>query len=208
MNSLDLIKNLREKTGASLQACKKALDETNGDEQAAIDLLRKKGEAKMAERADRMTNEGVISIAIEGGKGLILALGCETDFVAKSPDFVQAAETLAKTFLKEGTDYDASGLIQDLNLKMGEKVDIAGVKMLEGDHLGSYVHSNQKMGGLVALQGGDEALAKDLAMHVVAMNPWTTGPDEVNAEKLEKKKQSGKKRLPKKENRPKSLKKS
>lgn len=189
MTSLDLIKTLREKTGASLQACKKALDETQGDEQAAIDLLRKKGEAKMADRADRMTTEGVVAVATDSQQGVILALGCETDFVAKSPDFVQAAQTLAETLLKNGDDHDTSTMIQDLNLKMGEKVAIAGLRRLEGDHLGTYIHSNQKMGGLVALKGGTEELAKDVAMHVVAMNPWTTTPQETDETKLAKEKE-------------------
>ncbi|MDP2624880.1 MAG: translation elongation factor Ts, partial [Candidatus Peregrinibacteria bacterium] len=132
MTSIELIKALREKTGASLQACKKALEEANGDETLAIETLRKKGEAKAASRSDRSTSEGVIATAIKNGKGVIISLGCETDFVAKNSDFVTEAQTLANTFLEEGEGYDANEKIQALNLKMGEKVELVAVKIFEG----------------------------------------------------------------------------
>lgn len=185
MTSLENIKILREKTGASLQACKKAIEEANGDETKAIEILRKKGEAKMADRADRMTSQGVVAVVMEGNAGLVLTLGCETDFVAKSPDFVKAAEALAREYLKNET-YDANTMIQELNLKMGEKIEVVGKEKLQGQQLGAYTHSNQRIGALIALDGGDEAIAKDLAMHIAAMHPWATRPEDIDSGKIEK----------------------
>lgn len=186
--SLDLIKALRGKTGASLQACRVALDEAEDDEIKAIDILRKKGETKMADRTNRSTSEGVVASAIEGNQGVLIQLACETDFVAKNPDFVKAAQTIAEKFLQEGDAYDATPLIQELNLKMGEKVEWIRKEKLEGNVLGAYIHSNQKMGALVALEGDSDTakLAKDLAMHVAAMNPWAIHPEEIDENILTK----------------------
>lgn len=181
MTSLEDIKTLREKTGASLQACKKALEESNGDETAAIEILRKNGESKMASRSERDTSEGVIATAMHDNKGVIVKLACETDFVAKNPDFVQAAQAFAKAFLDQGASYDASTELSALNLKMGEKVELAEVKHFEGATLGAYIHSNQKLGAMVALEGGSEEMARDIAMHITAMNPLVLSPDEIDS---------------------------
>ena len=186
MTSLENIKTLREKTGASLQACKKALDETNGDETAAIEMLRKKGEAKAASRCDRSTNEGVVATAIQNGKAVILYLNCETDFVAKSPDFVAASEQLAQDFLSNGENYDANAFLSELGLKMGEKIDLGEMKFLEAPILSSYIHSNRKVGTLIGLEGGDEEIARDIAMHATAMNPLVLSPDEINEDSVAK----------------------
>jgi elongation factor Ts len=184
--SLETIKMLRERTGASLQACKKALDESNGDQEKAIEILRKKGESKAASRGDRETNEGVVAIAVEGNKAAILKLNCETDFVAKNPDFVEAADKLAKEYLANGEGHDASSFLNDFGLKMGEKLEIGEIKILEAPTFGNYIHSNLKMGTLVALEGGDDEMARDIAMHVTAMNPSVLSPDEVNEEVVAK----------------------
>lgn len=185
MNDLTVLKALREKTGASLQACKNALSETGGDEAAALDVLRKKGEAKTADRLERDTREGVVASAVGVGKGVIVKLLCETDFVAKNDDFVQAAETIAQHYLNEGASYDPSSIIQELNLKMGEKVAIGEARFLEAAVLDSYIHSNRKVGSLVGLAGGSSELARDLAMHVTAMNPMVLSPEEVSKETLD-----------------------
>jgi len=184
--SLETIKALRESTGASLQACKKALEEAGGDQTAAVEILRKKGEAKAASRADRETNEGVITIATGNGKGVIIQLGCETDFVAKNPDFVTAADQLAQEFLTNGADHDATSYLSDLGLKMGEKVEILKIQFMEAPVLGDYIHSNRKIGSLIALNGSDEETARDIAMHITAMSPLVISPDEVNDDMVAK----------------------
>ncbi len=185
MTSLENIKTLREKTGASLQACKKALEESNGDETAAIDYLRKVGETKAASRSERDTAEGVVATAI-GDQAVIVKLGCETDFVAKNPDFVSGAEELAKAFLENGKDFDASEIVNGIGLKMGEKVDLTEVQVFESGTFGNYVHSNKKVGAIVALEGGTGEIARDIAMHVTAMDPSVTSPEEVAEEMVAK----------------------
>jgi elongation factor Ts len=180
MTSLENIKSLREKTGASLQACKKAIDECNGDIDLAIEHLRKVGEAKAAKRSDRDTTEGVVSSAVEGKNAVIIHIGCETDFVAKNPDFVTAADELTKKYLAEGKDYDSTEYLNELGLRMGEKVQISNIQFLEGNTIGNYVHSNRKLGSIVVLESGDEAMARDIAMHISAMNPLVTSPDEID----------------------------
>lgn len=195
MISIDLIKQLRERTGASLQACKKALEETNGDENAAIEILRKKGEAKAATRGDRDTREGTVAMAVQGTKAVMLQLACETDFVAKSPDFVGAAEQLANDYLKQGESFDPSALLNDLGLKIGEKITLGAVKFLEAPVLGDYIHSNRKIGTLVALDSGTYELAKDIAMHVAAMNPLVLSPDEVSEDLISKEREIWKEQL-------------
>ncbi len=195
MTSLDLIKQLRERTGASLQACKKALEDANDDETQAIEILRKKGEAKAAGRGDRETHEGTIAIAHSGTKAVMVHLACETDFVAKSPDFIAAAEKLANDYLKQGESLDPAQLLNDLGLKMGEKITLGAVKWLEAPVIGDYIHSNRKLGTLVALDGGSAELAKDIAMHVAAMNPLVLSPDEVSNDLIAKERDIWKEQL-------------
>ena len=186
MTSLENIKMLREKTGASLQACKKALEEVNGDETAAIEHLRKIGETKAAKRSDRDTTQGVVATATNDNQAVILKLGCETDFVAKNPDFVSAAEKLAQDFLSNGKDFDATDIVNEIGLKIGEKVDLVEIKFLENGTFGNYVHSNKKVGAIIALDGSTPELARDIAMHVTAMNPLVISPDEVPEEAVKK----------------------
>lgn len=186
MSSLEVIKSLRERTGASLQACKKALDETNGNEETAIEILRKSGEAKAASRSDRETNEGVISTAIEGEKAVILKLNCETDFVAKNPEFIEAAEKIAIDYLSQGESHDPSSYLNELGLKMGEKISMGDVKFLEAPTIGDYIHSNRKLGALIAMEGGSVEMARDIAMHTTAMNPRVLSPEEVSETLIEK----------------------
>ncbi len=186
MTSLEDIKTLREKTGASLQACKKALEENNGDQTAAIEHLRKIGEAKAAKRSDRDTSNGVIATAIGESLAVILKLGCETDFVAKNPDFIEAAEKLANEYLENGKEHNGSTTANEIGLKMGEKIDLSEVVFLENATFGTYVHSNRKVGTLVALEGGTADMAKDIAMHATAMNPLVVSPDEVDTSAVDK----------------------
>lgn len=189
--TLEQIKSLREKTGVSTMACKKALEEAGGDEQAAIELLRKKGEAKAAERSDRSTSNGVVAVAESGNKAAIVALGCETDFVAKNEDFIKAAQDIAQKLLQEGEDADLTQEISALTIQLGEKIEVKDKKVVEGDHIGFYVHSNNKIGALIKLSGdGDGAeVGKEIAMHIAAMNPANVSPDDVAEEIVAKEKE-------------------
>ena len=172
-----------------MSSCKSALEEANGDEALAIDILRKKGEAKAAERSDRNTSQGVVAIVEKDGKAAMLALACETDFVAKNADFVKKAEELAERLLNEGEDTDLSAEIADLNITMGEKVEIKNRKVLSGVKFGSYKHSNNRIGVLVSVSGGSDELSKDLAMHVAAMSPKTLSPEEIGEDLVAKEKE-------------------
>ena len=183
--SLELIKELRSITGVSITACKKALDEANGDMDKAIELLRKRGEAKAADRADRNTDEGVVAVAVKSGKGVLIKLASETDFVAKNQDFVDAAGDFANKILNDN-GIDLSAEVSDLSLKMGEKIELKSPVFVEGQTLGSYVHSNNKIAAVVALNGGTEEVARNIAMHATAMKPKNLSPDEVSAELIAK----------------------
>lgn len=187
--SLDQIKKLRERTGISMTTCKNALEEALGDEEKAIEILRKKGETKAAERADRATSNGVVSIVQKDNKAAMIALACETDFVAKNADFIQKAQDLATKLLNEGEDADLSKEIADMNLQLGEKVELKSRKVLEGAKLGSYTHLNNRIGVLISTSGGEDELLRDLAMHIAAMNPKTISPDEIGADLIEKEKE-------------------
>ena len=180
MSSLEVIKALRERTGASLQACKKALEESNHHEETAIEILRKKGESKATDRSKRETHECVVAVAIKGSNGVILKLSCETDFVAKSPDFIAAADALARDYLEKGESYNASQTLNDLGLKMGEKIEVPSITFMDAPILGDYIHSNRKLGALIGLEGGNADMARDIAMHTTAMNPRVLSPEEVD----------------------------
>ncbi len=189
--SLDQIKELREMTGVSMMACKKALEEVDGDIEKAIDLLRKKGEAKAVDRAARETNQGVVSIKIEGGKASMVKLLSETDFVSRGEDFVSLADSLAEKLFNGEISEDERDVpeVKDAVLKMGENIQIGDAKLVEGETLGEYVHSNKKIGVVVSLNGGSEDLAKDIAMHAAATNPQCMSPEDVSEELLEREKE-------------------
>jgi len=186
--TLDQIKSLREKTGVSTMACKKALEEAGGDEEKAIEALRKKGEAKAAERSDRSTANGVVAVVESEGKAAMLTLACETDFVAKNEDFIKAAKDLAQKLLDGGADADLNNEISELNASLGEKIEVKDKSLVEGDHIASYVHSNNKIGVLLKLSGKAEQ-GREVAMHIAAMNPANISPDDVADEIVEKEKE-------------------
>jgi len=187
--SLDKIKELRELTGVSMMACKKVLEENDGEMEKSIDDLRKKGEAKAVDRADRETNQGVISYKAEGNKVSIVKLLSETDFVSRSDDFVALANLLAeKAFAGEIKAGDEVSEVKDAVLKMGENISIGGLEVLEGDVLGVYIHSNQRIGVVVSLKGGTEELAKDIAMHTAATSPQCLSPDDIDNALVEREK--------------------
>ena len=196
--SASQIASLRKRTGVSMMACKKALEESGGDEEAAIELLRKRGEAQAVKRGEREQAEGSVFIANDGSKAAIVLLGCETDFVARGDDFIAAGENLAKIALEQGEDAaksEADSTIPELVNKLGENISLAETKSVEGSTLGVYVHSNNKIGVVIALDGGSEEIAKDVAMHAAAMNPAVVNPEEVSDDLVAKEKEIWKEQL-------------
>ncbi len=189
--SIEDVKKLRESTGVSMMACKKALEEVDGDIDAAVDILRKMGETKAADRAERTTANGVVVIKSEGSKSAMVELQCETDFVANGEDFVKVAEIIANKLLKGEINPGDEDLeeVKEAVLKMGENIKVANMKVVEGETMGEYVHSNKKIGVVVSLKGGSVELAKDIAMHVAATNPSVISPDEVSQELVDKEKE-------------------
>jgi elongation factor Ts len=203
------VKELRDKTGAGMMDCKKALTEANGDFEKAIEILRKKGASVAAKRAERTANEGVILTKIlDGGNtGVILEVNCETDFVAKSDDFVNFANTVMETLVNNkpaGIDelmkLSANGLtiadeLSNMIGKIGEKIEVSRFKIetAESGLVTEYVHHGSKLGVLiradnVAAEGKNDfnELAKDIAMQVAAMNPGFLKKDDVSKDVLDK----------------------
>lgn len=184
--SATLVKELREKTGVGMMTCKKALSEAHGNIEEAIQLLRKRGEAKAGEKSSRSTSEGLIAIS----KRAILMLLCETDFVARNIDFKNFANELVETASEKGVEaaktlFETQGA-EKIQL-IGENINLGDIQILsDGDTVGAYIHSNGKLGALVTLSGGTEEQAKDVAMHTVAMNPKVATPEEVPNEDIEK----------------------
>jgi elongation factor Ts len=183
--TIDQIKSLRNKTGVSMSACKKALEEANGSEEKAIEFLRKRGEAKALDRADRATGEGSIAAARNGKKVAMVKLACETDFTARSDEFIELVDRIASEIAEKG-DVDFTQDVADLGSKVGEKIELADPVIVEDENVGFYIHGNRKLAGLVSLSGGDEELAKNVAMHITASAPTVVKPEDVDAAELEK----------------------
>ncbi len=183
------VKALRDSTGAGMMDCKKVLTEAGGDPEKALVLLRERGLSKAGKRAGRETSEGAIVVAIEGAAGAIVELGCETDFVAKTDDFQSLAQQIAEAIAKDGNAADpqqaltlslGEGTIDDAithaAATMGENIELKRLSQVSaGGVVGSYIHAGGKLGVIVALdgvQGGEgTSVARDLAMHVAAIDP-------------------------------------
>ena len=190
------INKLRQATGAGMMDCRKALTETNGDFEAAIDWLRKQGQKVAAKRSDREAKEGVIiaQTSADNKTGFVVCISCETDFVSKNADFVAFAQSIAdaavannvKTVeeLNEVTVNGAkvSDLINDKLASIGEKIGIAKFERVDAPFVASYIHGANRMGVLVALTAANAELGKDLAMQIAAMNPVAVDADSVPAE--------------------------
>lgn len=198
-----LVKELRERTGLGMMECKKALVETDGDIEQAIDNLRKSGQAKAAKKAGRTAAEGaaITAVSDDGRSAVMVEINSETDFVARDENFLAFADKVAQTALEQN-ESDAQKLLdtkladgktveearQELVQKIGENIQVRRAVRLEADGaIGAYVHGG-KIGVLVALSGGDMQLGKDVAMHVAAMAPMVANPEDVPAEVLEKEK--------------------
>jgi elongation factor Ts len=179
----DTVKQLRERTGAGMMECKKALVETKGDLDAAAELMRKSGLAKADKKAARVAAEGTVAVERAGNSAVLVEVNCETDFVARSEEFQAYGREVAKAALAHcPPDVPAlmqltqgAGPLEDqrraLIAKIGENITVRRfVRVVSPGPLGAYIHGS-RIGSLVALQGGDESLARDLAMHVAAINP-------------------------------------
>ncbi|MBP2849312.1 MULTISPECIES: translation elongation factor Ts [Dickeya] len=184
-----LVKELRERTGAGMMECKKALVEANGDIELAIDNMRKSGQAKAAKKAGRVAAEGVIltKIAADGKYGIIVELNCETDFVAKDAGFKAFGEEVATAALNERiTDVDVlKAKFEEqrtaLVAKIGENINIRRIAVQTGDALGSYMHG-ARIGVMVAATGADDELIKHIAMHIAASKPEYVNAEDVPAD--------------------------
>jgi len=197
-----MVKELRERSGAGMMECKKALTQNNGDIDASIEWLRKQGLAKADKKADRVAAEGRIALAQDGGNGVLVEINSETDFVAKDENFLKFTDEVAQTALKSGAkDADALKAAktsygptieegrQWLVAKVGENVQVRRlVRIDDAPVLGAYVHGG-RIGVLVALEGGDAELARGVAMHIAAMNPQYIAPENVPAEFVAKEKE-------------------
>ncbi len=193
------VKALRERTGAGMMECKKALVETDGDIEAAIEAMRKSGLAKADKKAGRTAAEGRIALAVEGNSAVLAEINCETDFVAGGDDFAAFADGVAQVALKSSPEnvealsaleLDGGETIdtrrRELIAKIGENINVRRFERVSSQGvLGRYVHG-VRIGVLVDLEGGDEELAKDVAMHIAASNPVCVGPEDVPADVLDK----------------------
>lgn len=197
------VKELREKTGAGMLDCKKALEETEGNMEKAIDWLREKGISKAAKKEGRVAAEGLCQIVTDGNKAVILEINSETDFVAKNEEFTKFVDYMANLILEqdfksneEVLNYqDGSETVNDklvsIISKIGEKISFrrfAKVIKNDNEEFGTYKHMGGRIGSLVVLQGITQEVAKDVAMHVAAMNPTSITRDEVPEEMLEREK--------------------
>lgn len=199
-----MVKELRDATGAGMMDCKKALVAADGNMQAAIDAMRKSGAAKAAKKAGRTAAEGIITVAQNGNKVALVEVNSETDFCAKNAEFVAFAQKVTDLALAnniadiealKNAQLDGQTVAEGLTAlvaKIGENLQLRRVAIVEaqdGQTVGLYVHSNKRIGVAVVLQGGDETVAKQVAMHVCATKPDFVKPEDVSAEVVERERQ-------------------
>jgi len=204
MITASMVKELRESTGVGMMDCKKALEATSGNMEEAINWLRENGLSKAAKKSSRIAAEGLAAIMIDGNKASIVEINSETDFVAKNEEFVSLVDTINKTIINNEpkTIEEAEqlttdeGTIADLVIaktaKIGEKLSFRRfAKVIKNDNevFGSYIHLGGKIAVLILLEGGNEEVAKDIAMHAAAMRPQYLNRNEVSNEVLEKEKE-------------------
>ncbi|MGM0444378.1 MAG: translation elongation factor Ts [Fibrobacterota bacterium] len=207
-----MVKELREKTGVGMMACKKALKEAGGDLETAVENLRKMGQAKAEKRSERSATEGRVSAACDEKSGIIFQLNCETDFVTKNADFKAFLDSIQEQLiaekpanlasaleLKMGADRTVRDSITDLIAKIGEKISLSSYDILtaeENEGVYAYVHNNGKVGALVKLKSDSEdlnaekaqKLGKNICMHIAASNPLALDRDGIAEETIEKEK--------------------
>ncbi|HHU55161.1 MAG TPA: elongation factor Ts [Acholeplasmataceae bacterium] len=204
MISAQLVKELRDKTGAGMMDCKKALEATNGNFEEAITWLREKGIAKAEKKASRIAAEGVCAYKIEGNKAVVFELNSETDFVAKNENFQNLVSQIADVLInsnatntEEALEVEVNGqkindLIVNATATIGEKITLRRVSAYEkndNEVFGAYSHMQGKIVSLAVLEGDNEEVAKDVCMHVAAMNPQYLREDQVDQDVIEKEKE-------------------
>jgi elongation factor Ts len=194
------INKLRQATGAGMLDCRKALTETNGDFEAAIDWLRKQGQKVAAKRSDREAKEGVIiaGTSADHKTGFIVCISCETDFVSKNSDFVAFAKGIAEAAIannvkssEELNEVEINGakvadLINDKLTSIGEKIGVAKFERIEAPYVASYIHGANRMGVLVGMSAEAAEAGKDVAMQIAAMNPLAVDPESIPASAVER----------------------
>jgi elongation factor Ts len=198
------VKELREMTGAGMMDAKKALVESDGEMEAAVDWLRTKGLAKAAKKSGRTAAEGLVAVAVAGGKGVAVEVNSETDFVGKNAEFQSMVAAIANaatgvSSIEELAQADLGGktVAETITAKIatiGENMTLRRMASVEGDVVASYIHNAAaenmgKIGVLVALKGGDEAFGKQVAMHIAAANPASLGEADLDPAVLEKERQ-------------------
>ena len=201
MITANMVKELRETTGAGMLDCKKALTETNGNMEEAITWLREKGISKAAKKQTRIAAEGLAKAVFDGNKAVIVEVNSETDFVAKNPEFTGLVETIANAILNSGVKFmeeamklEVNGntienLIVDKTATIGEKLSFRRFELIEKEDnqvFGTYSHMGGKIVTLAVLEGTDEEVAKDVAMQIAAMRPLYLDKDSVPADRVEK----------------------
>lgn len=188
---------LRARTGVPMLAVKTALEEAQGDEEKAIEILRKRGIAQAVKKSDRGQSEGAIFIGENKGNVTLIVVKCETDFVARNPDFVALGQEIANAFAA-GADKGkklADDKLPEAVQRLGENITIGETLEVQAPVLGTYVHSNRKIGVIIGLESGDAAKAKDVAMHAAAMNPLYVSPEEVSADAVAKEREIWKEQM-------------
>ena len=198
-----MVKELRESTGAGMMDAKKALTENDGDMEAAVDWLRTKGLAKAAKKSGRTAAEGLVGVVVESGKGVAVEVNSETDFVAKNSEFQEMVSGIAQAAMGVSDvealkQADLNGkpvetVLTDAIAKIGENMSLRRMASLEGGSVVSYVHNAAapgmgKIGVLVAMDGGDEAFGKQVAMHIAAVNPASLSEADLDPAVVEKEK--------------------
>ncbi len=196
------INKLRQMTGAGMMDCRKALTENNGDIEAAIDWLRKKGQKVAALRGDRDAKEGVVlaKTTADNKTGITLCLSCETDFVSKNVEFIAFAQSIMDAAIAKNVNsadelnaieingVKVADLINDKLASIGEKIGISKFERIDAEFVSSYIHGANRMGVLVGLSKGNPEVGKDLAMQIAAMNPVAVDPSSVSPEAVEREK--------------------
>ena len=196
------INKLRQATGAGMMDCRKALTESNGDFEAAIDWLRKQGQKVAAKRSDREAKEGVIiaQTTADNKAGIVLCVSCETDFVSKNADFVAFAQSIADAAIshnvksaEELNEVTINGakvadLVNDKLASIGEKIEVSKFERIEAPYVASYIHGANRMGVLVGLTKESTEAGKDVAMQIAAMNPLAVDETSIPADVIEREK--------------------
>lgn len=201
MITANMVKELREQTGAGMLDCKKALTETNGNMEEAVNWLREKGISKAAKKQTRIAAEGLATAKVEGNKAVIVEVNSETDFVAKNPEFTSLVDTIASAVMnsdvktvEEAMNLEVEGttienLIVDKTATIGEKLSFRRFELVEKQDnqvFGTYSHMGGKIVALTVLEGEDAEVAKDVAMQIAAMRPLYLDRDSVPADRVEK----------------------